>query len=219
MFEGEDVPSEEHWTARKTLAVQHFNAGDLAYLMTLQGRQNHGNSKCILCDSNEFKHTAHEGNPYNHQRLQEEVALYKEANNDNSLLNKEDLEALQARSKACCAISGIKGFDALLPAIPIEHTVPPVLHMPLGAGNDLIKAIRDIVQTAELDNFYIRTKRAECTSAQDQLFKNKADLATYLEIMEPCIKSLMENIKQYNSIAKTELTKGWTEMQERIRTN
>jgi hypothetical protein len=203
-FERTDIPSQQSWKAQRTLDIVSVLSGDLAFVMMLQGRQNHAPSKCHECDSTDFKSAADDtGVAYTHERIAQEVRDYRAAHDPNSVLAPADLEALTKKSAKACAQSGIKGYDAMLPDLPIEQMVLPVLHIGLGIGNDLMKFIKDIITQAEVDTENMVDKNGQISEAMARRRKIEEDLQILTDCEEAVVKDLQFSITEFDSIAKS----------------
>jgi hypothetical protein len=206
-FTRRDIPPPSTCTFQ-TLPIVHTNAGDLEYLCLLQGRQFHSSSKCILCNGfPEYKHCQHRGDPLTHESLARENRNYKVAHaspDDPVLLcmTADEIKACIDQSKIDVPKTGAKGFKPLFTNIPIENTIPPILHGLLGVGNDTAKYLDHVVEDNESDTPGMVTIRATLSETEQKLVDAKRDVQIWTEHEDSQNPELIHNIKMYDSVAK-----------------
>lgn len=112
----------EDWKAYKILKLEFFLGGDLVFLATAQGREDHAGSKCLWClaYNADFHSHAYTGDPVTTDRL---LSLPS--------------ERIKRDRFGCCVES-----PPIIQSIPVNRFIPPPLHLKLGIVNNIIDHMR-----------------------------------------------------------------------------
>ena len=181
-FIREDIP--ENYSTR-CLPIASFTAGDMAYLMMLQGRENYKSNKCPHCllsqnlrgNNWQRQEDSIRGRPITCEVIKEEADNYISAHNNEFLtnLNGEELEQIKSKSALENSISGIQDKYMLLP-MPL---IPPVLHINLGITNYLNDHIfKFICDNIEPDLAEVVAKKAEIALQKNLIQHNENEIVT-----------------------------------------
>lgn len=174
-FDRADIPVA---IRRRMIKIVPYCAGDLAYQMLLQGRENHCSSKCTLCKARKcnWRALATVGALFNNEHMQDDWAALqmKYAHEIDHELHPDFDIWLTVYLKSIKEY-GFRGCNQLLTSIEISDYFVPILHLLLGIGSDIMNRIVAFIQTY-LDEPPTEDERLSATSkhrkpVQDKFFR------------------------------------------------
>ena len=213
-FDLKYIPKEIERLTIRSIPINCYIAGDLAYLFMLVGRMNHSTCKCIRCmctsSKESYGQNCMEGDMWTLENMALQVANYKiaHASDDSPLLiglSQEDIARIKAQSKEDSAKSGIKSYEALITNVAMENWKLPTLHIRLGIGNELAFILRDYIKDKlEVDLPFISEARDIRDSAKIVFEVAQSDFDTYVRDNEQAWKVGSLAISSYDKLIKNQ---------------